>query len=116
MRRRDLVVALSLASLSIALGVVFSLGGLGFIPARDLRDLSKSILGNTFNPWNPNLTVYSLNAVAAAMWDYRALDTVLETAVLFAAVSGTATLFRRVREPLALSSGDFQKWLELPLG
>jgi len=99
MRRRDLAVAVSLASLSIALGAVFSLGGLGVIPASDLRGLAGSVLKNTFNPWSPNLTAYSLNAVAAVMWDYRALDTILETAVLFAAIAGIATLFRGIREP-----------------
>jgi len=98
-RRRDLAVAVSLASLSIALGVAFSLGGVGVIPAKDLRGLATSVLENSFNPWSPNLTAYSLNAVAAVMWDYRALDTILETAVLFAAVAGTVTLFRGVREP-----------------
>ncbi len=94
MRGKDLIIAFSLASFTIALGLILYLEGLGPLPARDLRFLATSILKNIFNPWEANLTTYSLNAVSAVIWDYRALDTILETAVLFAAITGVTALFR----------------------
>ncbi|MEM4502887.1 MAG: MnhB domain-containing protein, partial [Ignisphaera sp.] len=65
---------------------------------RELRKLAQNILINTYNPWNQTLTSYSLNAVSAIIWDYRGIDTVFETMVLFAAVVGVSLLFRDVHK------------------
>lgn len=97
-RKRNMVIALSLGAIAIALGMVLSLGGLGILPPRDLRGLARSVVQNTYNPWNTTLTSYSLNAVSAVIWDYRGIDTVFETSVLLAAVTGVTMLFREALE------------------
>lgn len=97
-RKRDVLVALSLAVLMLALAMVLNMGGLGVLPPRILRALARSIVINTYNPWNTTLTSYSLNAVSAVIWDYRGIDTIFETSVLMAAVTGIATVLRGVHE------------------
>lgn len=101
-RRRNIIVAVALGVIAIALGMVLSLGGLGVIPSRDLRGLAKSIVFNTYNPWNNTLTSYSLNAVASIIWDYRGLDTFFETCVLLSAITGVTVLFRGALEEKGL--------------
>lgn len=97
-RKRNVVVAVSLGAIAVALGMVLSLGGVGVLPPRDARALAKSIALNSYNPWNRTLTSYSLNAVSAVIWDYRGIDTVFETAVLLSAVTGVAVLFHGALE------------------
>ncbi|MEM1526652.1 MAG: MnhB domain-containing protein [Ignisphaera sp.] len=93
-RKRDIMVALSLAILMLALAMVLNMGGLGVLPPRVLRMLARSIVLNTYNPWNTTLTSYSFNAVSAVIWDYRGVDTIFETSVLMAAVTGIAAVLR----------------------
>lgn len=103
-RRRDIIVAISLGIIAIALGMILSLGGLGVLPPKTLRGLGQTVVINTFNPWNKTLTSYSLNAVSAVIWDYRGLDTIFETSVLLAAVTGLTVLFHKVLEIRGLKS------------
>lgn len=93
-RRRNIFIAMLLGFLTLALGTVLNTGGLGVLPPRQLRGLAQTVLSNTYNPWNSTLTSYSPNAVAAVVWDYRGVDTVFETAVLFASITGLSALFR----------------------
>lgn len=93
-KKRDIIVALSLAISMLALAMVLNMGGLGILPPRTLRSLARSIVINTYNPWNTTLTSYSLNAVSAIIWDYRGIDTIFETSVLMAAVTGVAIVLR----------------------
>lgn len=100
--RKNIAVAVSLGTLALTLGMVLHLGGLGVLPPRILRNLAQVVAANAYNPWNETLTSYSLNAVAAAIWDYRGIDTIFETAVLFAAVTGVTALFRGTVEKVGL--------------
>lgn len=95
---RNLVIALALGVLAIALGTALGIGYLGILPAKNVRKLAQNILNNTYNPWNQNLTSYSLNSVSAVVWDYRGLDTIFETMVLLTAVIGISILFYRIDE------------------
>lgn len=97
-RRKNIAIAISLGAIAIALGMVLSLGGIGVLPPRDLRILARSIILNTYNPWNITLTSYSLNAVSAIIWDYRGIDTIFETAVLLSAVTGISIIFHEALE------------------
>ncbi|MEM0244771.1 MAG: MnhB domain-containing protein [Zestosphaera sp.] len=97
-RKRDILVAMSLAILTLALAMVLNIGGLGILPPRTLRGLARSIVVNAYNPWNTTLTSYSLNAVSAVIWDYRGIDTIFETAVLMAAITGVATILRGITD------------------
>lgn len=87
-----------LTVMTLAMGLVVVTGGLGVIPSKDLRTLGKTVVINSFNPWNTTLTSFSLNTVTAVIWDYRGIDTVFETAVLFTAIVGLTTIFRNVKE------------------
>lgn len=100
MRRagRTLFTVLTLAVMSLSLGFVVVSGSLGVIPAKNIRSLGETVLVNSFNPWNSTLSSFSLNAVSAVVWDYRGVDTVFETAILFAAIIGLTMLFRNVKE------------------
>ncbi|MEM1643971.1 MAG: MnhB domain-containing protein [Desulfurococcaceae archaeon] len=100
--KKNIAVAISLGALTLALSLVLHVGGLGVLPPRALRNLAQAVVLNTYNPWNETLTSYSLNAVAAVIWDYRGIDTIFETAVLFAAVTGVAALFQGAVEKVEL--------------
>ncbi|MCC6016723.1 MAG: hypothetical protein LM582_06760 [Desulfurococcaceae archaeon] len=95
--RRSPLTALALATITLALSIVIVSRGLGILPPKDLRELGRTIAVNCFNPWNRTLTSFSLNAVSAIIWDYRGIDTVFETAVLFAGIAGLSTLFKNVK-------------------
>lgn len=93
-RGKNIFVAVFLGGFALALGMILSIGGLGIMPSRELRSMGLTIVYNTYNPWNETLTSYSLNAVSAVIWDLRGVDTIFETAVLFAAVTGVSMIFR----------------------
>ncbi len=83
------VAALVCASLVLAL-TLGALGGpkkLGCV-----RALGEFILYNTFNIFNRRWWAGSPEAVTATLWDYRGIDTVFETTVLYAAIAGCVAL------------------------
>lgn len=94
-RVRNVLTALLLGVFTIAISFVLHIGGAGVLPPEDLRTLARTIVENAYNPRNETLTSYSPNAVSAIIWDYRGIDTILETAVLFAAVTGVTLLLRK---------------------
>lgn len=96
--RRLPLIALLLTIITFSLSFVVAFGGLGVLPARDLRGLGRTVITNCYNPWNKTLTSYSLNAVSAVIWDYRGIDTIFETIVLFAAITGLTMIFKDVKE------------------
>lgn len=98
-RRRNVVVAFLLGVFVVAVSLVLHIGGVGVLPPEDLRALARVIVENSYNPRNETLTAYSPNAVSAIIWDYRGIDTILETAVLFAAVAGVALLLGEEPRP-----------------
>jgi len=57
-----------------------------------VRALGEFILYNTFNVFDRRWWAGSPEAVTAVLWDYRGLDTVFETTVLYAAVAGCVVL------------------------
>ncbi len=57
-----------------------------------VRALGQYILANTFNIFHKAFWAGSPEAVTATLWDYRGLDTVFETTVLYAAIIGCAVL------------------------
>ncbi|MCS7110944.1 MAG: sodium:proton antiporter [Ignisphaera sp.] len=98
MNRKDIALALSLSLLVLALSLTISLEGLGPIVPRELRPLGASFVQNSYNPWNASLTSLSLNVVTAIVWDYRGLDTLYETLVLFASIAATLVVLRGYSE------------------
>lgn len=65
-----------------------------FIPGVEIRPLAVFYLSTTLNPWMPNLTVNSPEAVTAIVWDYRGLDTLFETSVFYLALIAAISLAR----------------------
>lgn len=90
MSKRALVLVVLLAMALIAPLIVL---GLTYIDVpRALRELSKYYVVNTIKD------TASPEAVAAIVWDYRGLDTIYETAVLYLAIVGGLAIFRLSRE------------------
>ncbi|MEM0153374.1 MAG: Na(+)/H(+) antiporter subunit B [Ignisphaera sp.] len=94
MNRKDVILALSLALLVLALSLTITFEGLGPITPTDLRSIGASFILNSYNPWSIGLTSFSLNAVTAIVWDYRGLDTIYETTVLFASIVAILVVLR----------------------
>lgn len=94
-KMRNISVALLLATFTLAISFVLYIGGVGVLPPGELRTLARAIVENAYNPLNKTLTAYSMNAVSAVIWDYRGIDTVLETAVMVAAITGVTALLKR---------------------
>lgn len=59
-----------------------------------LRVLGEKYLYYMINPYYPYLRAESPEAVSAILWDYRGLDTLYETMVLFAAIIGAVLIYR----------------------
>lgn len=91
-RRRNVLIAVSLSVLMLTLSSALYVGGIWFQPLIRVRAIAETVLRNTYNPWNATLTSYSLNAVSAVIWDYRGLDTIFETTVLLASITGVTIL------------------------
>lgn len=91
------MIALSLGLMAISLGIALHFSGVTRFQAQGRR-LAENILLNSYNPWNQTLTSYSLNAVSAVIWDVRAIDTILETIVLFASIIGVSVLMENKAE------------------
>jgi len=115
MKKKDLVIAVSLAIMVIAISSALYAGGIIMItPPYKVRDLAKNFLRYSYNPWNGKLTSYALNVVSAIIWDYRGLDTVLETAVLYSAVIGITVLFRGIVEIRGLKHRGLSLLVKMP--
>ncbi|MEM0281796.1 MAG: sodium:proton antiporter, partial [Desulfurococcaceae archaeon] len=71
--RRTPLIATALIVITVALSIVIVEGGFGVLPPNQIRELGRTILINTYNPWNTTLTSYSLNSVSAIIWDYRGI-------------------------------------------
>ncbi|MEM0000621.1 MAG: Na(+)/H(+) antiporter subunit B [Desulfurococcaceae archaeon] len=93
-----LVVITSLVLLTIGLGTAFTVGGISlYMPPLEVRSLAKIYLNTTFNT-NFALSPLSPEAVTAIVWDYRGLDTLFETSVMFLAIVGALMIFRGLGE------------------
>ncbi|MEM0001863.1 MAG: Na(+)/H(+) antiporter subunit B [Desulfurococcaceae archaeon] len=104
--RRTPLIATALIVITVALSIVIVEGGFGVLPPNQIRELGRTILINTYNPWNTTLTSYSLNSVSAIIWDYRGIDTLIETTVLFASVVGLSIIFQGIKpKPLGAGKG-----------
>jgi len=90
----------ALAVLTAVLTMTIYLGGAGHYPTTHLRPLAKYFIWYTFNPYRKVFWAGSPEAVNAILWDYRGIDTVFETTVLFAAVLGCLVIAKdlRIRE------------------
>lgn len=71
-----------------------ALGATSFTPGLYIRALAKFYLESTINPLNKDLWTACPATVTALLWDYRGLDTLYETTVLYLAVIGSVTVFR----------------------
>ncbi|RLG81126.1 MAG: sodium:proton antiporter [Thermoprotei archaeon] len=67
-------------------------GCLGYILTTDVRSIAEFYLRSTYNVFNKTYWAASPEAVNAILWDYRGLDTVYETTVLFIALLGCLVL------------------------
>ncbi|MDK6028509.1 MnhB domain-containing protein [Ignisphaera sp. 4213-co] len=84
----------------VVLAMAFALKGIAlYIPPRNVRTLAEIFLNTTFNQW-VNISAMAPEAVTAIVWDYRGLDTLFETSVMFIAILGALTLSRGVGEKL----------------
>lgn len=69
-------------------------------PPRAIRDIGKYYVENTIADTS------SPEAVAAVVWDYRGLDTIYETVVLYLALIGGLSVFRSIKvQPLEKTIG-----------
>jgi len=79
----------------VVLGVFGSPETLGSI-----RELGRFVLLSTFNVFSKRWWAGSPEAVTAVLWDYRGIDTVFETTVLYAAIAGCVALgYAGLRKP-----------------
>jgi len=76
-----------------------------------LRKLAIEYLQYSYNPIHKFLTAYAPESLGAILWDYRGLDTLFETMVLFAAIVAAIAIYREFIE-----HGRFSKSYEPRLG
>ena len=104
MRRKDVVIALSLSLFVLAVSIIITLEEFTTVGSLEIRSLGKSYLNYSYNPWREDLTSFSLNTVSAIIWDYRGFDTFYETSVLLASIIALLALFRGYVEKTGLVS------------
>jgi len=95
---RSIAFAITLVVFIVLLAYATAVGALGPLPPPHLRRLAVCVLNTTYNPALLRLG-FSADApegVTAVVWDYRGLDTVFETVVLYGAIIGTLALYRQV--------------------
>ncbi len=80
----------------IATAAVIAGKGIGPVPPPDVRFLAGWYLATTFNPRVHLISAMAPEGVTSIVWDYRGLDTVFETAVLFLAIIASVALMRGV--------------------
>lgn len=92
--------------LILALSIALALGGISLhIPPTNVRSLAEIYLRITFNP-AVNITAMAPEAVTAIVWDFRGLDTLFETSVMFLAIVGALTLFRGLSDKISEHQGE----------
>ncbi len=101
--RKIYVIPIVVIILVVAISYVISIGGIGPLPFQGTRLLAQIYLYTTYNPNMLNLTAAAPEAVTAIVWDYRGLDTLFETSVMFLAIVGALTLFRGIELPIQQS-------------
>lgn len=109
--RLHIFIIASLILIVIGLAMVLAMGGFGFsVPSTDVRSLAKIFLNTTFNldVRYRYISAMSPEAVTAIVWDYRGLDTLFETSVMFIAIVGALTISRGVSEKLVKASPSKQ--------
>lgn len=100
------LIAVSIALVVVSLSFTVGYGALGAsVPLNSIRSLARAYVTLAYAPWNRTLTVMSPEAVTSIVWDFRGLDTFFETAVLFGAIIGTVTLFRRIKPSSRVGEG-----------
>ncbi len=102
MRRKDVIIAVSLSLFVLATSVIIGIEEFAAIASTEIRSLGKSYLYYSYNPWHVNLTSFSLNSVTAIIWDYRGFDTFYETCVLLASIIALIAVFRGYVEVVGL--------------
>lgn len=83
-----------IVSLVLGLSLLLVLAGSSFYPHKGVRWLALVYLNTTYNPFLPDFTVWSPEAVTAIVWDYRGLDTLYETSVFYLAIIAGLALSR----------------------
>jgi multicomponent Na+:H+ antiporter subunit B len=104
LRKKDVVIAISLSLLVLAVSIIIGAEQLTPIASAFVRGLGESYLMYSYNPWHANITVFSLNVVTAIIWDYRGLDTFYETCVLLASVVALLAVLRGYGEVARLGA------------
>lgn len=101
-----LAVITSLILLTVGLSAAFTLRGISlYMPPLEVRSLAKIYLNTTFNT-NFALSPLSPEAVTAIVWDYRGLDTLFETSVMFLAIVGALMIFRGLGEKIQVPGSE----------
>lgn len=107
------VVIVVLLMFTILLAAGFALGGISlYLPPRDVRSLAAIYLRTTFNQ-SFAISPLSPEAVTAIVWDYRGLDTLFETSVMFLAIVGALMLFRGLGEKFSKDKEIVSKGLSV---
>lgn len=100
---RSVAIVFTLMLMVIGLSIVLAVGGLGFsVPPNNVRTLATIFLNTTLNldVRYQYVSAMSPEAVTAIVWDYRGLDTLFETSVMFIAIVGALAISRGVTEKL----------------
>ena len=95
---RKVVSAVALSSIvfTILIASLVMAWGIGPVPPTNVRVLAFWYLRTTFNPFERIISAMAPNGITSIVWDYRGLDTVFETAVLFLAIIASVALMRGV--------------------
>lgn len=93
-----------------ALSFVISVAGGDLLPSHDVTSLAETFLRYAYNPWSPDFTAYSPEAVTSIVWDFRGLDTVFETVVFYLAIIGSIALARGYKEYFRPGALDLKKY------
>jgi len=95
---RAIAFAVTLVVFIVLLAYATAIGALGPLPPPHLRRLAVCVLNTTYNLalLRAGFSADAPEGVTAVVWDYRGLDTVFETVVLYGAIIGTLALYRQV--------------------
>jgi len=89
------IIVIALMLLVIGFASAFALRGISLVqPPNDLRSLAFIYVITTFNEQYKTISAMVPEAVTAIVWDYRGLDTLFETSVMFLAIVGALMLTR----------------------
>ncbi len=91
-----ILIAALLAIVIAACFAAVALGGIGNLVPKNVRSIAEAYLRYSYDSTRPSLWSSSPEVVNAILWDYRCLDTIFETMVLFAALVGCLVLSSRI--------------------